>query len=73
MTDTIERTYQVQFTGDYFSLVTTVVLSLTEDEDNGDEPLARAEQEAIDLIMFQYGWDMNSVSNDIRVEGVSEL
>lgn len=72
-TDTIDRTYQVQFTGDYFSLTTTIVLTLTEDEDNGDEPLARAEQEAIDFMMSQYGWDMNDVSNDIKVEEVIEL
>lgn len=72
-TDTIDRTYQVQFTGDYFSLTTTIVLTLTEDEDNGDEPLARAEQEAIDFMMSQYGWDMSDVSNDIKVEEVIEL
>jgi hypothetical protein len=72
-TDTIDRTYQVQFTGDYFSLTTTVVLTLTEDEDNGDEPLARAEQEAIDLMNEYYGWDMSRVSNDIKVEEVNYL
>jgi len=72
-TDTIDRTYQVQFTGDYFSLTTTVVLALTEDENNGDEPLARAEQEAIDLMNEYYGWDMSSVSNDIKVEEVNYL
>lgn len=66
----VDQSYKVQFTGDYFSLVTNVVISATVDETD-EELFARAENEAISLIRSYYGWDMEDVSHDISVERVT--
>lgn len=52
----------VRFTGDYFSLTTSIVTPEPFDWDV-------AVDQAADLIKGYYGWDVLTVTNDIQVEG----
>jgi hypothetical protein len=52
----------VRFTGDYFSLTTSIGTPVDADWDT-------AVDTAAELIKGYYGWDVLAVTNDIEVEG----
>ncbi len=56
MGKTKRNMWTVDFAGDFFTLQTTVVAK------EEDEAIASA----IELLDEHYGWDMNSISNDIN-------
>jgi hypothetical protein len=67
MIDEIQLTKTVVFVGDYFTLMTTVVLDeklRNEDEDDHDF----ATRLASVWLQEHYGWDVAAVSNEIGVE-----
>lgn len=70
--DTIPQTRTVMFVGDYFTLMTTVVLddNLREtNEDDRDFALRLAST----FIKGHYGFDVEAVSNDIGVVDEDEV
>lgn len=71
-TKTIEMSFSVQFTADYFVLVTRVNLpvSQSEYEDDYDSVADRAIQEAETLIADEYGFSPTKFANDISAERV---
>ena len=70
---TTNATYVIQFAGDYFALQTTVVLDIATGEDaSSEEAHDKAVSEGIALISNHYGWDIESVANEISVEMVYE-
>lgn len=65
--DKITLSKTVMFSGDYFSLMTTVVLDeALRNEDEGDEDFAV--RLASVFMKEYYGFDVASVSNEIGVE-----
>ncbi len=64
--DEIKLTRTVLFVGDYFSLMTTVVLeeSLRAEGEEDDEFAIRLAKQ---FMLGHYGWDLESVSNEIGV------
>jgi len=56
----MDRSWNVQFAGDFFVTTTTVY---AKDEE-------QAEAEAAKLLMEHYGWDMNATANDVQVDGL---
>ncbi len=64
--DKINLSRTVLFVGDYFSLMTTVVLEESlrgEDEDDDEFAIRLAKQ----FMQGHYGWDLESVSHEIGV------
>lgn len=70
--DTIPQTRTVMFVGDYFTLMTTIVL-----DDNLREPNEDDKDFAVRLastfIKGHYGFDVEAVSNDIGVVDEDEV
>lgn len=64
--DDIRLTKTVMFVGDYFTLMTTVVLeeSLRDAEEEDDDFAIRL---AGVFLKEHYGWDVPAVSNDIAI------
>lgn len=64
--DDIRLTKTVMFVGDYFTLMTTVVLeeSLRDAEEEDDDFAIRL---AGVFLKEHYGWDIPAVSNDIAI------
>lgn len=66
MTDEITLTRSVLAVGDYFSLITTIVIdpaTRLEGEDENEQ----AVREASAFMLAHYGWDIEGASNDIGV------
>ena len=64
--DAISLTRTVLFVGDYFSMMTTVVLKeewRAEGEDDDEFAIRLAKQ----FMLGHYGWDLESVSKEIGV------
>lgn len=64
--DAINLTRTVLFVGDYFSMMTTVVLKeewRAEGEDDDEFAIRLAKQ----FMESHYGWDLEAVSNEIGV------
>jgi hypothetical protein len=64
--DSITLSRTVLFVGDYFSMMTTVVLDeklRAEGEDDDEFAIRLAKQ----FMLGHYGWDLESVSNEIGV------
>jgi hypothetical protein len=70
--DTIPQTRTVMFVGDYFTLMTTVVLDDTLRETNEDDR-DFALRLASTFIKGHYGFDVEAVSNDIGVVDEDEV
>ena len=64
--DEINLSRTVLFVGDYFSMMTTVVLT-EELRAEGEEDDEFAIRLAKQFMLFHYGWDLESVSNEIGV------
>ena len=66
--DQVPHVLSVLFVGDFFSLITTVVL-----EEEGRLPGEIDEEDAVRLassfMKAHYGWDVEAVSNEIGVVG----
>ena len=64
--DTIPMTKTVLFVGEYFSMMSTVVLdeTLREDDEKDDDFAIRL---ASSLLGYYYGWDVAEVSHEIGV------
>ena len=64
--DAINLSRTVLFVGDYFSMMTTVVMNeelRAEGEDDDEFAIRLAKQ----FILGHYGWDMDAVSNEIGI------
>ena len=70
--DTIPQTRTVMFVGDYFTLMTTVVLDENLRETNEDDR-DFALRLASTFIKGHYGFDVEAVSNDIGVVDEDEV
>ena len=57
MTVTTESVWNVEFTGDYFALTSTVIA------DNEEQAVVNATH----LLLKHYGMDIDSISNEINV------
>ena len=67
MIDTIPLTKSVIFVGDYFTLMTTVVLD-EQFRNEGEEDYEFAKRLASVLLKEHYGWDVAAVSKEIGVD-----
>jgi hypothetical protein len=57
MTSPTQSVWNVEFTGDYFALTSTVIA------DNEDEAVVNATQ----LLLQHYGMDIDAISNEINI------
>lgn len=67
MIDEIKLTKNVVFAGDYFTLMTTVVLD-EQLREEGEDDHDLATRLASVWLQEHYGWDVAAVSNEIGVE-----